>query len=100
MAAILVWALVLNSTKWFEWRPVENCPPDVLEGKGMLKNLTSHRELREQLTIDSLTGLGAKGLVNVSTNWEHIQNSNLKLTSTTEEVGENCEVVPFTFLVS
>ena len=100
VAAILVWALALNSTKWFEWRPVETCPPGVVEGKGMLKNLTEHRELMEQLTIDSLTGLGAKGLVNVSRNWDHVQNSNLKLTSTIEEVEEDCEVVPFTSLVS
>ena len=78
----------------------EHCPPDVMEGKEMMKNLTSYRELREQWTIDSLTNLGDKGLVNVSRNWEHVQNNTWKLTSINEEVEEICEVVPLRFLVS
>ena len=98
VATILVWALLLNSSKWFEWRAVaasENCIASEL-GMGRLENLTSHQETREeQWTIDRLTGLA-----NVSENWEdrtHL-NSTLKLARTTKEVASgNCEfqVVPF-----
>ena len=110
MAAILVWALALNSTKWFEWRAVaESCPTAGGSEAGILAtglmNLTSHQEMREQWTFDR-TGLGVEGLVNLSRNWEHIHNSTLKLTSTTEEVASgNCELqvvkyLKFTFFPS
>lgn len=98
MAAILVWALLLNSSKWFEWRPVpssEDCTPAVpLElGSGSLKNWTSHQE-----TIDRSTGLA-----NVTGNWEDSsQNSTLKLTGANEDVESgNCEfqVSPFRYFM-
>ena len=104
MAAILVWALLLNSTKWFEWRAVpssENCTPGVAVelGIGRLKNLTSHQEIREeQRTIDRLTGLA-----NVSGNWEDsAHNSTLELARTNEEVASGnfeFQVQPFRSLM-
>ena len=88
MAAILVWALLLNSSKWFEWRPVpssEDCTPAVpLElGSGSLKNWTSHQEMIDRST----------GLANVTGNWEDSsQNSTLKLTCANDDVASgNCE---------
>ena len=102
VATILLWALLLNSSKWFEWRAVaasQNCAPASELGMGRLENLTSHQETREeQWTNDRLTGLA-----NVSENWEdstHL-NSTLKLARITEEVASgNCEfqVVPFRFI--
>ena len=87
VAAILVWALLLNSTKWFEWRAVaseeKSCTSESI---GRLQNLTSHKEMRgeEQWTIDRSTKLA-----NVSRSWE--DNSTLKLTrSKVEVVSGNC----------
>ena len=97
VATILVWALLLNSSKWFEWRAVaasEKCIASEL-GMGRLENLTSRQEIlerEEQWTIDRST--------NMSGNWEgstHL-NSTLKLARTTKEVASgSCEfqVVPF-----
>ena len=83
VAAILVWALLLNSTKWFEWRAVaseeNSCTSESI---GRLQNLTSHKEMRGEEQWST-------GLANVSRNWE--DNSTLKLTrSKVEVVSGNC----------
>ena len=97
ITTILVWALALNSTKWFEWRAVEKNCTTLEAGREGLEDLASHEEMRNHWTIDR-TGLEAKELINVTRELEYFQNSTLRLISFRKE-SEDCEsqVVPLPY---